>query len=470
MNRNRFILRAFIATVAVVFAISAAAAQNKLSPELQEKIDKLAVETLAKTGVPSASLAVVKDGQIAYVKAYGDARLEPRTPATPEMRYSIGSISKQFTATAILLLQEQGKLSLDDKVAKFVPDLTRANEVTIRQLLSHTSGYQDYWPQDYVMPMMLQPVTAQKIMDTWAKKPLDFEPGTRWQYSNTNYVIAGVIVEKAAHMPLLQFLSEKVFIPLGMKSVANIDEGRLGDTDPAGYLRYALGPLRSAPKEGKGWLFAAGELAMPASDLARWDISIMDQKVLKPASYREFSREVQLQNGLGTHYALGVDVNSQGGHRALSHGGEVSGFTAQNVVFPDERVAVAVLTNQDAVSAAGQIARGIAPLLLTTSDPAMSEKLEQAKKIFEGLQHGTIDRSLFTDNANAYFSEQALKDFASGLAPLGAPQQFVQVNQGLRGGMILRSYRVSFANNRVLSAWTYEMPDGKLEQYQIAEN
>ena len=470
MNRNRFILRAFIATVAVVFAISAAAAQNKLSPELQEKIDKLAVETLAKTGVPSASLAVVKDGQIAYVKAYGDARLEPRTPATPEMRYSIGSISKQFTATAILLLQEQGKLSLDDKVAKFVPDLTRANEVTIRQLLSHTSGYQDYWPQDYVMPMMLQPVTAQKIMDTWAKKPLDFEPGTRWQYSNTNYVIAGVIVEKAAHMPLLQFLSEKVFIPLGMKSVANIDEGRLGDTDPAGYLRYALGPLRSAPKEGKGWLFAAGELAMPASDLARWDISIMDQKVLKPASYREFSREVQLQNGLGTHYALGVDVNSQGGHRALSHGGEVSGFTAQNLVFPDERVAVAVLTNQDAVSAAGQIARGIAPLLLTTSDPAMSEKLEQAKKIFEGLQHGTIDRSLFTDNANAYFSEQALKDFASGLAPLGAPQQFVQVNQGLRGGMILRSYRVSFANNRVLSAWTYEMPDGKLEQYQIAEN
>ena len=470
MNRNRFILRAFIATVAVVFAISAAAAQNKLSPELQEKIDKLAVETLAKTGVPSASLAVVKDGQIAYVKAYGDARLEPRTPATPEMRYSIGSISKQFTATAILLLQEQGKLSLDDKVAKFVPDLTRANEVTIRQLLSHTSGYQDYWPQDYVMPMMLQPVTAQKIMDTWAKKPLDFEPGTRWQYSNTNYVIAGVIVEKAARMPLLQFLSEKIFTPLGMKSVANIDEGRLGETDPAGYLRYALGPLRSAPKEGKGWLFAAGELAMPASDLARWDISIMDQKVLKPASYREFSREVQLQNGLGTHYALGVDVNSQGGHRALSHGGEVSGFTAQNVVFPDERVAVAVLTNQDAVSAAGQIAQGIAPLLLATDDPVMLQKLEQAKKIFEGLQHGTIDRSLFTDNANAYFSEQALKDFASGLAPLGAPQQFVQVNQGLRGGMILRSYRVSFANNRVLSAWTYEMPDGKLEQYQIAEN
>jgi len=248
-----------------------------LSPELRQKIDKLANEALTRSGVPSASVAVVTNGQIAYVQAYGAARLEPKNSATPDMRYSIGSISKQFTASAILLLQEQGKLSLDDKVAKFIPDLTRANEVTIRQLLSHTSGYQDYWPQDYVMPFMLKPVTAQKILDQWARKPLDFEPGTKWQYSNTNYVIAGVIVEKAARMPLLQFLREKVFTPLDMKSVMNIDQEKLGDTDPTGYMRYALGPLHPAPKEGKGWLFAAGELAMPARDLAKWDISIIDQ-------------------------------------------------------------------------------------------------------------------------------------------------------------------------------------------------
>src|SRR5712671_5170034 len=173
-----------------------------------EKIDKVATDTLSKTGVPSASIAIVKDGQIVYTKAYGDARLDPRMPATPQMRYSIGSISKQFTATAILLLQEQRKLSLDDKVAKYIPNLTRANEVTIRQLLSHTSGYQDYWPQDYVMPMMLKPVTAQTILDTWGRKPLDFDPGTKWQYSNTNYVIAGVIIEKVAGMSILQFLRE----------------------------------------------------------------------------------------------------------------------------------------------------------------------------------------------------------------------------------------------------------------------
>ena len=467
MHKFRFLVHSFVAVIILALVVISANAQTQLSPDLIEKIDKVATDTLARTGVPSASVAIVKDGQVVYTKAYGDARLDPKTPATPQMRYSIGSISKQFTATAVLLLQEQGKLSLDDKVAKFIPNLTRANEVTIRQLLSHTSGYQDYWPQDYVMPPMMLPTTAQKILDMWARKPLDFDPGTKWQYSNTNYVIAGVIIEKVARMPLLQFLQERVFTPLGMTSVSDTDQAKLGDTDPAGYLRYALGPLRAAPKEGKGWMFAAGELAMPAADLAKWDISIMDQKLMKPASYREFSTEVLLKNGLGTHYGLGVDVNSQAGHRALSHGGEVSGFTAQNVVFPDDRAAVVVLTNQDAASASGAIASGIAPLLFATTDAATPAKLEQAKKIFDGLQHGTVDRSLFTDNANSYFSEPALKDFASGLGPLGTPQSFIQASQGLRGGMTLRVYIIRFPQ-KVLRAWTYEMPDGKLEQYQIA--
>jgi D-alanyl-D-alanine carboxypeptidase len=438
-----------------------------LSPDLRQKIDAVATDALAKTGVPSASIAIVQDGKIAYLQAYGDARLDPRTPARPDMRYSIGSVSKQFTVAALLLLQEQGKLSLDDKVGKFIPNLTRANEVSIRQLLSHTSGYQDYWPQDYVMPMMLQPVTAEKIMDGWARKPLDFDPGTEWQYSNTNYVIAGAIVEKVSGMPLLQFLREKIFTPLGMKSVANIDQDNLAATDPVGYMRYALGPLRPAPKEGKGWLFAAGELAMPAEDLARWDISIIDQKLLKPSSYRQFETEVVLNNGVGTRYALGVDIGTEDGHRTVGHSGEVSGFTAQNTVFPDDHAAIVVLTNQDAVNASGQIARGIAPLLFPTADSATTQKLAQARKIFDGLQHGAIDRLLFTANANFYFSDEALKDFAAGLAPLGTPEEFTQTGQELRGGMILRRYRVKFAQ-RTLRAWTFEMPDGKLEQYQIA--
>ncbi len=465
MNLAVTTARTFLLIATVLIAAATSFAQ--LSPQMQARIDKAATDTLASTGVPSASIAVVKDGKIAYLKAYGDARLDPKTPAASSMRYSVGSISKQFTATAILMLAEQGKLSLDDKVGKYIPDLTRANEVTIRNLLSHTSGYQDYWPQDYVMPGMLKPATAQYIMDTWAKIPLDFDPGTKWQYSNTNYVIAGVIIERVSKMPLLTFLQQNIFKPLSMTSVANIDEKALGDTDPTGYYRFALGPLHPAPKEGPGWLFAAGELAMTAEDLAKWDIAIIDQKLLKPASYAEFSRDMLLKNGVGTGYGLGVDVVNQGGHRALTHGGEVSGFTAQNTVFPDERAAVVVLTNQDAASASGAIAGTVGAMLFETSDPATPAKLDQAKKIFDGLQHGTIDRSLFTDNANFYFSDTALKDFASSLGPLGPPTSFVQTSQGLRGGMTLRVYVVRFPT-KALRVWTFEVPNGKLEQLQVA--
>jgi len=464
---RRLSLSFFTALSFVLFAVSAAPAQSQLTADVAEKIDKLVGETLTRTGVPSASIAVVRDGQIVYVKAYGDAKLEPKTPATAAMRYSIGSISKQFTASAILLLQEQGKLSLDDKVGKYIPDLTRANEVTIRQLLSHTSGYQDYWPQDYVMKPMLSPTTAQKIMDTWARKPLDFEPGTKWQYSNTNYVIAGAIVEKVARMPIFRFMQQKIFTPLGMKSVMSIDEGRLTESDPTGYKRYALGPLRVAPKEGKGWLFAAGELAMTPEDLAKWNVSIIEGKLMKPGSYLELGREVLLENGVGTNYGLGVSVGMPNGRRALSHGGEVSGFTSQSIVFPEDRVAVVVLTNQDAASAAGPIASGIPPLLFATNDSATAAKLEQAKKIFEGLQQGTIERSLFTENANGYFDEQALEDFKNSLGPLGKPESFTQLSQNLRGGMTGRFYMIRLAQ-KTLRAWTYEMPDGKLEQFQVA--
>src|SRR5262249_17966419 len=157
--------------------------------------------------------------------------------------------------------------------------------------------------------------------------------------------------------------------------------------DPTGYFRHGLGPLRPAPKEGTGWLFAAGELAMTAEDLAKWDISIMDRKILKPASYKEFETEVLLDNGVGSRYALGLQVGSRNGHRLLFHDGEVSGFTSANMILPDDRAAVIVLTNQDAIDAAGDIANAIVPMLLATDDPAKAQKLERARKIFDGLQH-----------------------------------------------------------------------------------
>ncbi|MFY9676588.1 MAG: serine hydrolase domain-containing protein [Terriglobales bacterium] len=457
-----------VETLAIVFLFLGSAvvmSATEMPIALREQIDAAARATLADTGVPSASVAIVQNGAIIYLHAYGDASIAPQTPATPAMRYSIGSISKQFTAAAILLLAQDGKLSLDDPVSRFVPNLRRGNEVTIRELLSHTSGYQDYWPQDYVMPNMLKPVTAEQILDQWARKPLDFDPGTEWQYSNTNFVIAGLIVEKASRQPLLQFLSERIFAPLGMKSVINIDQERLTQTDATGYLRYAIGPLRPSPKEGKGWLFAAGELAMPAEDLAKWDISMMNQSLLKPASYAAMERETVLKNGLGTRYGLGVSVRSELGERAIEHGGEVSGFTSQNLVFPDKKVAVVVLTNEDAASASSDLARRIATLLFRDPDAARQE--EQAQAVFAALQHGKIDRALLTDNCNSYFTEQALKDFGDSLGPLGTPTEFTQTSKSERGGMMFRLFEVHFAQ-KTLEVLERVMPDGKIEQYQAA--
>ena len=220
---------------------------------LKSKIDAVVNQILSSTKVPSASIAIVRDGRIAYLQAYGLARLSPPMEATPQMQYSIGSISKQFTAAAVLLLAQEGKLTLEDPVSKYLPELTRAREVTLRMLLSHTSGYQDYWPEDYVMTSMMVPTTAQHILDVWAKKPLDFDPGTQWQYSNTNYVIAGRIVEQVSGMPLIDLLEKRIFLPLGMNNVYNSDASQL-----AGHRPHRL----RAPCSGAPAAFASGGRGM----------------------------------------------------------------------------------------------------------------------------------------------------------------------------------------------------------------
>jgi len=273
-------------------------------------------------------------------------------------------------------------------------------------------------------------------------------------------------VEKLSGKPLVEFLGERVFRPLKM-SIANVDESPLGAEDPSRYLRYALGPPRPAPKEGKGWLSAAGELAMTARDLAAWDISMIDQTVLKPASYRAMQTDTLLKSGVGTGYGLGVNVGLNAGRRVVSHTGEVSGFTASNQVFPDDRAAIIVFTNMDATSAAGQIAGRIATAIFTAADRETEQATEQARKIFDDLQHGRIDRSLFSPNANAYFTDQAIADFAASLAPLGVPESFVASPKALRGGMVGRGFRIR-AGSKSLSLSTFTLPDGKLEQYQIA--
>jgi D-alanyl-D-alanine carboxypeptidase len=471
MEKNRIPLLGIVPLGIVLLASAASfpaqTSESVLGAGEEAKIEKMLVDSR----VPSLSVAIVEHGKLAYAKAFGKASLDPDRVADPQTRYAVGSISKQFTAAAILLLAEQGKLSLDDRVSKYFPDLTRANEVTIRELLSHTSGYEDYAPQDYMIPAWTKPTTPTAILDEWAKKPLDFDPGTKWQYSNTNYVLAGRIFEKSSGEDLMKFLEARIFEPLGMSSAGDCSVVKTPD-DAVAYTRYALGPARPALREGPGWYFGAGELCMTPSDLAKWDIAFLDKRILSAHSYDEFTHEVRLTNGDLTHYALGLDVGALDNKiPMISHGGEVSGFLALNRVFPTRDAAVIVLSNQDAIDLIGPVGDEISRWILEPDyrkqgGQASAAEIAQVSAILEGLQQGHIDRSLLTSNDNFYFSDMALQDIEASLAPLGKLQSVARERESLRGGMTFRLYRAQFEKKKV-AVTVYLTPDGHYEQFLI---
>ena len=447
-------------------------ARAQLSPEMEARISAAAAQVVSDTGVPSASVGIVENGRIVYTQGFGMARIQPPVKATAAMAYPIGSISKQFTATAMLLLQQDGKLSLNDPVAKYFPQLTRANDITIRNLLTHTSGYQDYAPQDYTIPAWQLPGDALKTVDEFAGKPLDFEPGTQWQYSNTNFVLAALIVQKVSGLPFAQFLQKRVIGAAGLEGVLNLNTQR-SQLQVTGYMRNALAPLRPAVLEGPGWYFGDADLAMPVASLDKWDLTIVNRSLLSAASYKEMETPFILKNGKSSNYGLGVFIRTIGGHEAIEHSGEVGGFVAENMVFPEDHAAIAVLTNQEASEAAGEIARAVLPILLAgnaTVSPAAAAAqgfAPQLKVIMASLAQGRIDRTLFTSDCNAYFDRDALEDFRTSLSPLGTLADVALEGSALRGGMTFGAYKVTFSNGTAVRVTVYLEPDGKIEQLLV---
>ncbi len=424
-------------------------------------------EALKKTGAPNVSVVIIQDGKVAFSKAFGKADLASNRAAEPGTRYAVGSISKQFTVAALLLLQEEGRLSLDDKVGKFLPDLTQANQITIRQLLSHTAGYEDFAPQDYLIPEWTKATTSAAILQKWAKKPLNFDPGTRWQYSNTGYVVAGSIVEKASGKLLVAYLREKILDPLGMASAGDCNDRSAADA--TAYTRFALGPPRPVGREARGWYDGAGELCMTAPDLAKWDVAFLQHKILSAASYEQFTREVSLQNGDATHYALGLTVRDFRGIPMWSHGGEVSGFLALDEMFPTRNGAVIILSNEDGISLIGPLGDQLAQLVFLPSQPPESATdTARVRAVLEGLERGKIAADQLTENARSYFTPEALRDIRTSLAGLGPLKSVTRSNETLRGGMTYRSYRAQFTTKTV-GLSVYVTTDGKFEQFMILE-
>lgn len=447
--------------VAGLFAILSATSSlaQTLSQQQTAAIDEAAKKALTVTGVPAASVAVVQGGKIVYVHAYGMQR--QGQSAQVSARFAIGSVSKQFTAAAILLLADDGKLTLDDRVGKYLPTLTRANDVTIRQLLTHTSGYRDYFPQDYEPEFMKKPVSPMAILDRWARAPLDFEPGSQWQYSNTGYVAAGLIVEKVSGQPLDAFLHDRVFAKLGMAPVNAATD--LQGADAFGHSRSAWGPVRTVPLNSPGWLFATGQLAMTASDLARWDISMIEQNVMSAAAYTTQRTEQLLRNGAGTDYGLGIYVKAVRGHRMLRHSGATTGFLSENRVYPDDRAAIVVLVNADYGNATESIADVIEAQLFATSTG-----VERARSLAEMLRSGRIDHAAFTANGNYALSPMVLADYRASLAPLRDPKSITQTQSTLRGGFTLERFTFDFGDKALQATLRAEPGDGgKVEEFML---
>ena len=466
---RRFALLLF---AAVVLAVPAAA--RPITAAELARIDALVTSTLADTGVPSASIALVREGRMVLAKAYGTA--SPGIPAArPDLLYQIASNSKQFTAMALLLLEDEGKLSLDDKVSKWVPGISGGERIALRQLLSHTAGLQDYWPQDYAFAAMASPTSPQGIIDRWAKKPLDYAPGTRWQYSNTGYVVAGLVVEKAAGEPLMAYLQRRIFAPLGMRPV-NIDESNTA-AFPAGYTRYALGPVRPAAPPARGWLYATGELSMTATDLAKWNIARLDRRLLPVDDWAAQEAPVHLADGTTNGYGLGVQSGTSEGRRVINHGGASVGFLSQNTVYPDDRAAIVVLTNGEYSRAIETLTTGLAGIILPpvaapAAIPVEPDRAAEARALYDGLRLGRLDRAALTANANGYFTALALADYRSSLAALGPATSFVAAGAPrLRGGFVARNYRI-VAGGRTLRLTTFAEPGpvGLWEQYIVMPN
>jgi CubicO group peptidase (beta-lactamase class C family) len=457
---------------ALLALLALPAIAQPLSPAEQAQIDQAVIKALAETSVPSASIAIVRDGKIVLAKAYGTAN--DGLPARPDLAYQIASNSKQFTAMALLLLEDEGKLSLDDRVSKYLPGISGGDRITLRQLLNHTSGLQDYWPQDYSFAAMSRPTSPQGIVDKWAKKPLDFQPGEQWQYSNTGYVVAGMIAEKVSGEKLMAYLKRRIFDPLGMASVRDQDDTNT-PAFPSGYGRYALGPVRKVTPPGRGWLYAAGELSMTAEDLAKWDIARLDRSLVPADDWAAQETTAKLTDGKDTNYGLGVFVRDSGGRRAITHGGESVGFLSANNVYPAERAAIVVMTNSWSGNAYSRILRDVAKIVLPPPPAAVPEATQEAqakraRTVYDQLRSGRLDRSLLTANANYYFTPQAIADFGSSLGPLGEPVGFEPSGPPvLRGGFVIQGYTVKYPG-RTLNLSTFYEPgtDGRIEQFLVS--
>ncbi len=439
-----------------------------------DAVDRWLAHEVKEKGLVGLSVAVARDGKIVLAKGYGKIAVGGDAAVDADTAFGIGSVTKQFTCAATLLLAEDGKLSVKDRVARYYPELTRAKDVTLHDLLTHTSGYADYYPLDFVDREMGKPILPDDLLHAYAGKPLDFEPGTRWSYSNTGFVLAGRVVEKVAKEPLGAFLARRVFGPLGMAHTT-LDPKRDAKGLARGHRTFALGAPEPVPPEGEGWLYAAGGIDAPAADLARWDLALIEGKVLKPRSWALMTEPRKLADGSVKNYACGLGVSLQRGERVFGHGGAVSGFLAYNTMIPRTRSAVIVLSNSES-GRAGELHDTLVSLVLkaggrpglvvpTVAGPPPAQV---ALELFHQMAAGALDRSRLGEEFSRFSSDEMLRAAAPRFKALGEPTKVEVTSVAERGGMEVASVKLVFKTATV-EAVLYRTPDGKVQEILFSE-
>ncbi len=450
-------------------SIHTATPASKLPDTFDAKgVDAFLTEQVKQNNRVGYSVAIVKDGQVVLAKGYGKRSLQDGRAVETNTIFAIGSVSKQFTCAAILLLADDGKLSVHDPVAKYYPNLTRAQDITLLDLMNHVSGYPDYYPLDFLDRRMLKPIEEDELIRQYAGGKLDFEPRSKYSYSNTGYILLGRIAEKVSGENLGAFLSRRIFQPLMMTQTIY----ELDTKDPrlaTGYQTFALSEPSVIPPEGAGWLRGAGGIYSTPLDLVKWNLALHSGKVLKSETYALMTTARQLSTGKLSDYGCGLRVTTQGGRPVLSHNGAVSGFNTYNASAPSTRSSVIMMCNLE--GGMSPLPGQIFSLLLKepSNVPAIAGPAapETVKTVFAQMQKGKINRAQFAEEFNHYLTDEKISGAAKRLKRYGTPGKAEVLSINERGGLEVTTTRLTFSDGE-LRVLMYRQPGGLIEQFFVS--
>jgi CubicO group peptidase (beta-lactamase class C family) len=344
ISRKSFGLSVLVALLALSAQALPWPAPQAADDALAAKIDAV-MAAVYKPGEPGAAVIVRKDGRTILRKGYGLADLELGVPIAPDMVFRLGSITKQFTAVAVLLLAQEGKLGLQDEITKFLPDYpTQGKRITVEHLLTHTSGIQSYTDLPEWLPLWRKDMTLPELIALFKDKPMQFEPGRSWAYNNSGFVLLGAIIEKVSGLTYEAFLDERIFKPLGLKSSCYGSTERIIPRRIPGY-QEGKGGFVNAPYLSMTQPYAAGSLLSTVDDLAVWSDAVFAGKLVKKEWLDKAFTPYKLAGGESSGYGFGWFVADFAGHRSIEHGGGINGFSTYEMTLPEDRIFIAILTN-----------------------------------------------------------------------------------------------------------------------------